>query len=107
MCSLGIALPLREEANTAFSFFVISILCCTLDINYLNGISYETLSPFMKSVDSHSLFFFLIANIVTGTINLLIDANNASNFACFICVNLTFIVSSIATMIFHVIRTKS
>ena len=101
MCSLGIASPLREDANTSFSFFVISILCCTLDINYLNGISYDSLSPFMKAVDNHSLFFFLIANIITGTINLLFDTNNGSNFACFFCVNLTFIVSSVATMAFY------
>ena len=104
LCSFGVMEPLRETANTPFGLFVMSILCCTLDINDVLHIDYDNLSFFMKSIDCHSLFYFLICNIFTGLINLFIDTNNSNALVCFCSVNFTFIISSLITMIYHYIK---
>ena len=105
-CTIGLIEPLRETANTPFSLFIMSILCCTLDINDVFQIDYDHLSFFMKSIDTHSLFYFLVCNMITGLINIFIDTNNSHYIVCFLSVNMTFIVSSIFTMIYHYVYNK-
>ena len=106
LSSFGVFEPLRETANTPFSLIVLAILCCTLDINDHFHIEYESLSSFMRSIDRHSLIYFLICNIFTGIINLLTDTNNTSKIVCFLSVNLTFIFASILTIFYDLLKSK-
>jgi nitrate reductase gamma subunit len=90
--------PLREAMNAEFCLYVFATVDLGLAIGRLFRVRYEELSGFVRAVDDNPLFFFLVANVVTGVITMTIDANHSSAIWAFGAVLLVFWVSSIATL---------
>jgi hypothetical protein len=98
LCQVGVTRPLREAMNVEFCLYVFATVDLGLAIGRLFRLRYEDLSGFVRAVDENPLFFFLVANVVTGVINMTIDANHSSAIWAFGAVLLVFWVSSIATL---------
>jgi hypothetical protein len=101
LSELEIIFPLRGTANCAFCIFFCGIFYFVLVIGTRFPMNYCELSLFYKTVDSHIFVFFCLGNVMTGFINLIIDANHSSFIFASFAVVIVFVFASISTMLWH------
>ena len=98
--SFEILFPSREEVNASFILFIFSIIYTSFITGYYYPLDYDKFSLFYKAVDQNPLVFFGFSNILTGIINIIIDTNKSNCLNTFICTYITFVISSLLTIIF-------
>jgi hypothetical protein len=96
--------PLREKANMAFNLFCFASLYLVLVIARMFPMNYSDMSPLYRAIDRHPLVFFVLANLVTGGINMTIDANHSGVVVAFSAVVVVFYIAANGTLAFAYIR---
>ncbi|XP_054715087.1 phosphatidylinositol-glycan biosynthesis class W protein-like [Uloborus diversus] len=108
----------RRMANLSYCVWVVSLTTLQIAVHFFENIFLLFSSKFLKhkfndcllwkAINFNALFYFLLANVITGVVNLSIHTFKASNLVSLIVLVLYLTVLSLSTVVFfqHSIRFK-
>ncbi|KAG8189648.1 hypothetical protein JTE90_018497 [Oedothorax gibbosus] len=111
LCHHSIQPISRRMANLPYCIWVVSLtslqialhLCQELIIIILSRLLKNNYSDFLlwKAINYNGLFYFLLANLLTGLVNLSIDTNNSSHLKSFVILITYLTILSVSVITAH------